>query len=302
MVPQIRITKLSQLKGSIVLDPPQKIAFQGVPGAYSHMACQAVKPNMDAIACASFEDMLNRVQDGQATLAMVPVENSTAGRVADIHHLLPESGLYIIGEHFQRVNHHLLAPRGSQIDRLKTVHSHAQGLAQCRQHIRKLGLIPIMHADTAGAAKDVAETGDPSVAAVASRLAAEIYDLDIIIDSLEDDKRNTTRFLVMAADPIVPEISDAAMITTLVFQLRSVPAALYKALGGFATNGINLTKLESYLRPGVNERAKFYMDVEGHIDESAMINAMEELRFYCVKDEVRVLGTYAASSDRHQLS
>ena len=285
-----------------MLDAPQKIAFQGVPGAYSHMACQAVKPNMDAIACASFEDMLNRVQDGQATLAMVPVENSTAGRVADIHHLVPESGLYIIGEHFQRVNHHLLAPRGSQIDKLKTVHSHAQGLAQCRQHIRKLGLIPVMHADTAGAAKDVAESGDPSVAAVASRLAAEIYDLDIIIDSLEDDKRNTTRFLVMAAEPIVPEISDAAMITTLVFQLRSVPAALYKALGGFATNGINLTKLESYLRPGVNERAKFYMDVEGHIDEPAMINAMEELQFYCVKDEVRVLGTYAASSDRHQLS
>ena len=285
-----------------MLDTSQKIAFQGVPGAYSHMACQAVKPNMDAIACASFEDMLNRVQDGQATLAMVPVENSTAGRVADIHHLLPESGLYIIGEHFQRVNHHLLAPRGSQIDKLKTVHSHAQGLAQCRQHIRKLGLTPIMHADTAGAAKDVAKTGDPSVAAVASRLAAEIYDLDIIIDSLEDDKRNTTRFLVMAADPIVPEMSDAAMITTLVFQLRSVPAALYKALGGFATNGINLTKLESYLRPGVNERAKFYMDVEGHIDEPAMINAMEELQFYCVKDEVKVLGTYAASSDRHQLS
>ena len=284
-----------------MLDTPQKIAFQGVPGAYSHMACQAVKPNMDAIACASFEDMLIRVQDGQATLAMVPVENSTAGRVADIHHLLPESGLYIIGEHFQRVNHHLVAPRGSQIGKLKTVHSHAQGLAQCRQHIRKLGLIPIMHADTAGAAKDVAEIGDPSVAAVASRLAAEIYDLDIIIDSLEDDKRNTTRFLVMAADPIVPEISDTAMITTLVFQLRSVPAALYKALGGFATNGINLTKLESYLRPGVNERAKFYMDVEGHIDEPAMINAMEELQFYCVKDEVRVLGTYAASSDRHQL-
>ena len=285
-----------------MLDTSQKIAFQGVPGAYSHMACQAVKPNMDAIACGSFEDMLNRVQDGQATLAMVPVENSTAGRVADIHHLLPESGLYIIGEHFQRVNHHLLAPRGSQIDKLKTVHSHAQGLAQCRQHIRKLGLTPIMHADTAGAAKDVAKTGDPSVAAVASRLAAEIYDLDIIIDSLEDDKRNTTRFLVMAADPIVPEMSDAAMITTLVFQLRSVPAALYKALGGFATNGINLTKLESYLRPGVNERAKFYMDVEGHIDEPAMINAMEELQFYCVKDEVKVLGTYAASSDRHQLS
>ena len=266
------------------------------------MACQAVKPDMKAVASASFEDMLSQVQEGLAALAMVPVENSTAGRVADIHHLLPESGLHIIGEHFQRVNHHLLAPRGSQMDKLKTVHSHAQGLAQCRQHIRNLGLTPIMHADTAGAAKDVAALNDPTVAAVASRLAAEIYDLDIIIDSLEDDKRNTTRFLIMAADPIIPKITKTAMITTLVFQLRSVPAALYKALGGFATNGINLTKLESYLRPGVSERAQFYMDVEGHIDEPAMLQAMEELQFYCVKDEVRVLGTYAASPYRHQQS
>ena len=281
-------------------DISRKIAFQGVPGAYSHMACQLVKPDMDAVACASFEDMLTQVQEGHAALAMVPVENSTAGRVADIHHLLPQSGLYIIGEHFQRVNHHLLAPRGSQLENLKTVRSHAQGLAQCRQQIRQLGLTPIMHADTAGAAKDVAAAGDPSVAAVASRLAAQIYDLDIIIDSLEDDKKNTTRFLIMAADPIVPEIGDVPMITTLVFQLRSVPAALYKALGGFATNGINLTKLESYLRPGVSERAQFYMDVEGHIDEPAMRLAMEELRFYCMKDEVKVLGSYAASPDRHQ--
>ena len=276
------------------------IVFQGVPGAYSHMACQLVKPDMDAVACASFEDMLTQVQEGHAALAMVPVENSTAGRVADIHHLLPQSGLHIIGEHFQRVNHHLLAPRGSHIENLKTVHSHAQGLAQCRQQIRQLRLTPIMHADTAGAAKDVAAAGDPTVAAVASRLAAQIYDLEIIIDSLEDDKKNTTRFLIMAADPIVPEIGDVPMITTLVFQLRSVPAALYKALGGFATNGINLTKLESYLRPGVIERAQFYMDVEGHIDEPAMRLAMEELRFYCMKDEVKVLGSYAASPDRHQ--
>ena len=281
-------------------DISRKIAFQGVPGAYSHMACQLVKPDMGAVACASFEDMLTQVQEGHAALAMVPVENSTAGRVADIHHLLPQSGLHIIGEHFQRVNHHLLAPRGSQLENLKTVRSHAQGLAQCRQQIRQLGLTPIMHADTAGAAKDVAAAGDPSVAAVASRLAAQIYDLEIIIDSLEDDKKNTTRFLIMAADPIVPEIGDVPMITTLVFQLRSVPAALYKALGGFATNGINLTKLESYLRPGVSERAQFYMDVEGHIDEPAMRLAMEELRFYCMKDEVKVLGSYAASPDRHQ--
>ena len=283
-------------------DASHKIAFQGVPGAYSHMACQTVKPDMDAVACASFEDMLSAVQDGRAALAMVPVENSTAGRVADIHHLLPESGLHIIGEHFQRVNHHLLAPRGSQLDKLKTVHSHAQGLAQCRQHIRKLGLTPIMHADTAGAAKDVAAIGDPAVAAVASRLAAEIYDLDIMIDSLEDDKKNTTRFLIMSSDPIIPKISDVPMITTLVFKLRSVPAALYKALGGFATNSINLTKLESYMRPGVSERVQFYMDVEGHIDAPAMVHAMEELRFYCMKDEVKVLGTYAASPDRHQQS
>ena len=283
-------------------DASHKIAFQGVPGAYSHMACQTVKPGMDAVACASFEDMLSAVQDGRAGLAMVPVENSTAGRVADIHHLLPESGLHIIGEHFQRVNHHLLAPRGSQLDNLKTVHSHAQGFAQCRQHIRKLGLTPIMHADTAGAAKDVAAMGDPTVAAVASRLAAEIYDLDIMIDSLEDDKKNTTRFLIMAADPIIPKISDVPMITTLVFKLRSVPAALYKALGGFATNSINLTKLESYMRPGINERVQFYMDVEGHIDAPAMVHAMEELRFYCMKDEVKVLGTYAASPGRHQQS
>ena len=283
-------------------DASRKIAFQGYPGAYSHMACQAVKPNMDPIACASFEDMLNEVQEGRAALAMVPVENSTAGRVADIHHLLPESGLHIIGEHFQRVNHHLLAPRGSQMDKLKTVRSHAQGLAQCRQHIRELGLTPIMHADTAGAAKDVANAGDPTIAAVASRLAAQIYDLEIMVDSLEDDKKNTTRFLVMGTNPVVPEIGDVRMITTLVFQLRSVPAALYKALGGFATNGINLTKLESYLRPGISERAQFYMDVEGHIDEPAMLNAMEELRFYCMKDEVKVLGSYAASLNRHQQS
>jgi prephenate dehydratase len=283
-----------------VADASRKIAFQGVPGAYSHMACQLVKPDMEAVACASFEDMLTQVQEGHAALAMVPVENSTAGRVADIHHLLPQSGLHIIGEHFQRVNHHLLASRGSRLENLKTVHSHAQGLAQCRQQIRQLGLTPIMHADTAGAAKDVSAAGDPSVAAVASRLAAQIYDLEIIIDSLEDDKKNTTRFLIMAADPIVPEIGDVPMITTSVFQLRSVPAALYKALGGFATNGINLTKLESYLRPGVSERAQFYMDVEGHIDEPAMQLAMEELRFYCMKDEVKVLGSYAASPDRHQ--
>jgi prephenate dehydratase len=288
-------------KGYYVSDASQKITFQGVPGAYSHMACQVAKPNMSAVACVSFEDMLNEVQEKRAALAMVPVENSTAGRVADIHHLLPESGLHIIGEHFQSINHHLLAPHGSQLDQLTTVHSHAQGLAQCRQRIRQLGLKPVMHADTAGAAKDVAMANDPTVAAIASRLASDIYNLDVIIESLEDDKKNTTRFLIMATDPIVPQMG-IPMITTLVFQLRSVPAALYKALGGFATNGINLTKLESYLRPTVSGSAQFYLDVEGHINQPAMVLAMEELKFYCMKDKVHVLGTYAASPDRSQQS
>ena len=278
-------------------DAAHKIAFQGVPGAYSHMACQAVKPDMEPVPCASFETMLTEVQEGRANLAMVPVENSTAGRVADIHHLLPSSGLYIIGEHFHRVNHHIMAPRGATLDGLTHVHSHAQGLAQCRERIRKLGLSPVMHPDTAGAAKDVGAAGDPTVGAIASRLAAEIYNLDILFESAEDDEHNTTRFLLMSATPELPE-RGGAMMTTLVFQLRSVPAALYKALGGFATNGINLTKLESYIRAGVAEQAQFYMDVQAHIDDPAMQNAMEELCFYCTKDEVHVLGTYPASPAR----
>ena len=278
-------------------DAANKIAFQGVPGAYSHMACQAVKPDMEPVACASFEDMLTEVQDGRASLAMVPVENSIAGRVADIHHLLPSSGLYIIGEHFHRVNHHVMAPRGATLDQLTHVHSHAQGLAQCRNRVRALGLTPVMHPDTAGAAKDVAAAGDPKIGAIASRLAAEIYGLDILFESAEDDEHNTTRFLLMSATSSVPAVG-GDMITTLVFQLRSVPAALYKALGGFATNGVNLTKLESYIRAGVAEQAQFYMDVQAHIDDPAMRNAMEELRFYCSKDEVHVLGSYPASPSR----
>ncbi len=278
-------------------DPNLKIAFQGVPGAYSHMSCQAVKPNMEAVACASFEDMLKEVQEGRSGLAMVPVENSIAGRVADIHHLLPSSGLYITGEYFHRVNHHIMAPSGAKLDSLTHVHSHAQGLAQCRNRIRELGLKPVMHADTAGAAMDVAASGNPKVGAIASRLAAEIYGLDILFESAEDDEHNTTRFLLMAASPLIPERC-GRMMTTLVFQLRSVPAALYKALGGFATNGINLTKLESYMHAGVAEKAQFYMDVEAHIDDPSMQNALEELSFYCTKDAVHMLGTYPASLSR----
>lgn len=279
-------------------DSSNIIAFQGVLGAYSHMACQAVKPEMEVLACASFEDMILAVQEGHAALAMVPVENSIAGRVADIHHLLPESGLFINGEHFQRVNHHLLAPKGATLETLVEVHSHAQGLAQCRERLRALGLTPVMHADTAGAAKDIAERGDPAIGAIASQLAGQIYGLDVLLASAEDAEHNTTRFLVMSRTDITPPLNGAPMMTTMVFKLRSVPAALYKALGGFATNGINLTKLESYLRPGSAEHAQFYVDVEGHIEAPDMKLAIEELRFYCQHGEVTILGSYSASPVR----
>ena len=279
-------------------DSSNIIAFQGVPGAYSHMACQAVKPEMEVLACASFEDMILAVQEGRAALAMVPVENSIAGRVADIHHLLPGSGLFINGEHFQRVNHHLLAPKGATLDSLVEVHSHAQGLAQCRERLRSLGLTPVMHADTAGAAKDIAARGDRTVGAIASELAGRIYGLDVLLASAEDAEHNTTRFLVMSRTDVTPPLNGERMMTTMVFKLRSVPAALYKALGGFATNGVNLTKLESYLRPGSVEQAQFYVDVEGHIDAPDMRLAMEELRFYCQDGAVTILGTYPASPVR----
>jgi len=276
-------------------DSSNIIAFQGVLGAYSHMACQAVKPQMEVMPCRSFEDMILAVQEGRAELAMVPVENSIAGRVADIHHLLPGSGLYINGEHFQRVNHQLLAPRGATLEDLVEVHSHAQGLAQCRERLRALGLQPVIHPDTAGAAKDIAARGDKSVGAIASALAGEIYDLDVLVPSAEDAEHNTTRFLVMSRTDITPPVNGEAMITTMVFTVRSVPAALYKSLGGFATNGINLTKLESYIRPGSHHNAQFYVDVEGHIGSPDMQLAMDELRFYCQDGEVTILGTYPAS-------
>ena len=279
----------------IVSDAANKIAFQGSLGAYSHMACLAVKPEMTPMPCRSFEDMLLAVQEGDAQLAMVPVENSIAGRVADIHHLLPESGLYVIGEHFQPVNHQLLAPRGARLVDLVEVHSHAQGLAQCRERLRSLGLQPIVHPDTAGAAKDIAARGDKRVGAIASALAGEIYDLDVLVASAEDAEQNTTRFLIMAQDPQTPTPNGEPMLTTMGFRLRSVPAALYKALGGFATNGVNITKLESYMRPGFADHAQFYVDVEGHTESPAMRHAMEELRFYCEEGEVKILGCYPAN-------
>ena len=279
--------------------PDHIIAYQGQPGAYSHLACQQCFPDMEALSNASFEDMLAAVTDGRARYAMVPVENSVAGRVADIHHLLPSSGLYIIGEHFQRVNHHLLGVKGATLDGLREVHSHAQGLAQCRETLRLLNLTPIMHPDTAGAAADIAALGDHGIGAIASRLAAEIYGLDILKENAEDQDHNTTRMLIMAREPEDPPLDNGPVITTMIFSLRSVPAALYKALGGFATNGINLTKLESYMVGGQFTAAQFYIDAEVHQNSEAFRFALEELQFFTNPGSIRILGTYPADRGRN---
>jgi len=280
-------------------NPDNVIAYQGQPGAYSHLACQQCFPDMQALSNASFEDMLAAVSAGKARYAMVPVENSVAGRVADIHHLLPSSGLYIIGEHFQRVNHHLLGVKGATLDGLREVHSHAQGLAQCRETLRALNLTPIMHPDTAGAAADIAALGDTGIGAIASRLAAEIYGLDILKENAEDQDHNTTRMLIMAGEPVEPPLDNGPVITTMIFSLRSVPAALYKALGGFATNGINLTKLESYMVGGQFTAAQFYIDAEVHQNSDAFRFAIEELEFFTNPGSIRILGTYPADRGRN---
>ncbi len=276
-------------------DPQNTVAFQGVPGAYSDLACRSALPRMATLPCPSFEDVFAAVREGQAARAMIPIENSLAGRVADIHHLMPESGLHIVGEHFQRVNHQLLAPRGATLEGLRTVESHVQALSQCRRLIRRLGLKPVVRADTAGAAAEVAERGDPSVAAIASALAAEIYGLDVLKADIEDAEHNTTRFVILSRTPERPA-PGGAVITTLVFRVRSVPAALYKALGGFATNGINITKLESYIVDGAFTVAQFYADIEGHPDQRPVALALEELCFFST--EVKVLGVYPASPFR----
>jgi len=272
------------------------IAFQGLPGAYSDLACRAAHPSMTTLPCASFEDAFAAVKNGDARLAMIPIENSLAGRVADIHHLLPEAGLHIIGEHFQRVNHCLMAPKGAAIAGLKSVWSHVQALSQCRNYIKQHGLKPIVRADTAGSAAEVAAQGDKSVAAIASSLAAETYGLEILATDIEDADHNTTRMVVMARDPIDPDPGKGPVVTSFVFRVRSVPAALYKALGGFATNGVNITKLESYMIDGNFTVAQFYADIDGHPDQRPVRLALEELSFF--SREVRILGVYPANPFR----
>ena len=272
------------------------IAFQGFLGAYSDLSCRTVFPERQTMPCATFEDVFAAVHEGTAEYGMIPVENSVAGRVADNHHLLPQGGLHIIGEHYQRVNHQLLAPPGATLDTIKVVRSHIQALSQCRKVTRALGLREIPHADTAGAAKEIAERGDITEAAIASELAGEIYGLTPLKQGIEDAEHNPTRFLVMAREPMQPAPNSGPVVTTFVFRVRSVPAALYKAMGGFATNGINLTKLESYMVDGRFTAAQFYVDVEGHPEERPLRLALEELEFFA--REVKILGVYPANPFR----
>jgi len=272
-------------------DPKNTIAFQGMPGAYSEMACRSAHPEMTPLPSANFAETFEAVRSGNATLAMIPIENTIAGRVADIHHLLPESGLHIIAEHFQRVNHHLLAVPGAEISDITHVHSHIHALGQCNKVISDLGLVPVIQADTAGAAADVAAAGDKTQAAIASELAAEINGLVSLQANIEDADHNTTRFVIMAGEPKDPGVERTDLITSFVFRVRNVPAALYKALGGFATNGVNLTKLESYV-DGSFVAAQFYADAEGHPDQAALKMALEELAF--ITHEINILGTYPA--------
>lgn len=276
------------------------IAFQGEPGANSDMACRAVYPDMETLACYTFEDAFAAVHDGKARLAMIPIDNSVAGRVADIHHLLPNSGLHIIGEHFQRIDHHLLAVQGADIGDLTHVHSHIHALNQCRGIIKELMLEPVVHADTAGAAHMIKELDDPSQGAIASQLAGELYGLEDLRANIEDAEHNTTRFLIMAGDAVVPPAGNGKVMTSFVFRVQSIPAALYKALGGFATNGVNMTKLESYIIDGSFQAAQFYAEVEGHPEDRAMQLAFEELRFFT--HEVKIMGTYPAAPFRDEVT
>ena len=268
------------------------IAYQGEPGANSHIACLDDYPDHQPLACATFEDAFVTLQDGGADLAMIPIENSIAGRVADIHALLPASGLHIIAETFLPIRFQLLAAPGATLATLRTVYSHVHALGQCRKIIRKLGLTPIVSSDTAGSAREVAEARDVTRASLATKLAGEIYGLATLAADVEDEAHNTTRFVVLSKTPHWAAPHNGPVVTTFVFRVRNVPAALYKALGGFATNGVNMTKLESYMIDGEFTATQFLADVDGHPEDPPLKRALEELDFF--SREVRVLGVYPA--------
>ncbi len=271
-------------------------AFQGRPGAYSDLACRTAFPDWRTLPCPTFEAAIEAVREGRAARAMLPCENSLAGRVPDIHALLPDSGLHIVGEHFQRVEHCLLAPRGATLATLRRAHSHAVALGQVRRLLRELDLTPVVEADTAGAAEQVAAWGNPADAAIASSLAAELFGLDVLRRNVEDAAHNTTRFYVTARAPARHAADTPQLMTTFVFRVRNVPAALYKALGGFATNAVNMTRLESYMLDGHFTATQFLCDVDGHPEHPPLRRALEELAFF--SRECRILGVYPAAPAR----
>ncbi|MCW2817962.1 MAG: pheA [Marmoricola sp.] len=274
----------------------RRIAYQGEPGANSHMVCMQHYPDWESVPCASFEDVFATVEGGDAELAMIPIDNSIAGRVADIHHFLPTSTLHIVAEHFLRIRFALMALPGASLESIETVHSHVHALGQCRKVIREQGLRPLISGDTAGAAREVAEAGDLTQASISPPLAAATYGLEILLDDVEDEDHNTTRFVVLSRDFVEAERGVGPVVTSFIFNVRNLPAALYKALGGFATNGVNMTKLESYMVDGRFGATQFLAEVDGHPGDLPLARALEELAFFTT--EVKILGVYPAAAFR----
>lgn len=268
----------------------RKIAYQGEPGANSHIACNDAFPDMEPMPCATFEDCFSAVEEDRAALAMIPLENTIAGRVGDIHYLLPRTSLQIISEYYLPIRHQLMGLPGASLSDIESARSHIMGLGQCRNFLREHGISLITSADTAGAAREVAEAGDLTVAAIAPRLAADVYDLDILAEDIEDEAHNTTRFIVMAREPADLDAEEGPAKTAFLFQVRNIPAALFKVMGGFATNGVNMTKLESYQVGGSFQASQFYAEIEGHPDERNVQLALEELGYF--SHSLKILGVF----------
>lgn len=282
---------------NLASDPDNTIAFMGVEGANADLACRQAQPYMHTLPCASFEDVFDAVASGKAKLGMIPIENSQAGRVAEIHNLIPRTNLHIVGEYFQYIEHCLMAPKGATLESIKDVYSHPQALMQCREHLRELGITPHTYSNTAAAAADVAKWNDASKAAIASPLAAELYGLSVLKTHLQDADDNLTVFVLISREPGDPNPEKERVLTTLLFTVRNIPGALYKSLGGFATNGVNVVKLESYIPGGISrDAAQFFLTLEGHPSQKNVQQALEELGFFCRK--VRVLGVYPADKKR----
>ncbi|HEY5979828.1 MAG TPA: prephenate dehydratase [Microlunatus sp.] len=273
-----------------------RIAYQGEPGANSHIVCVQQYPDAEALPCASFEDVFAAVDTGEADLALIPIDNSIAGRVADIHHFLPGSGLHIIAEHFLRIRFHLMGVPGTTLETIRTVHSHVHALGQCRKIISEHHWRPLIAGDTAGAAREIVEANDITQASISPPLAAEIYGLEVLARDIEDEEHNTTRFVLLSPEFVQAPAGNGPVVTSFIFNVRNLPAALYKALGGFATNGVNMTKLESYMVNGEFTATQFLAEVDGHPDDLGLSRALEELRFFTT--EVKVLGVYPADPFR----